>query len=197
VPLQNPDFGPYMQRVRDAKPDALFMWFPSGELANGLLRAYRARGLEAAGIRPLGTSDLVDDMFVDAMGDAAIGLITSAHYSVAHDSPKNKAFLALHRQLYGDKHRPNFMAVAGYDGMALIHDVVKQLGGKIDGDKAMAIIKGAKLDSPRGPITIDPVERDVIQNMYIRKTERRNGELYNIEFATLPDMKDPGKDIAN
>jgi len=193
APLQTVDFGPYMQRIKDARPDALFMWFPSGELANTMLRAFRERGLEAEGIRPLGTSDLVDDMFVDAMGDAAVGLITAGHYSVAHDSAKNKAFLDRYHKLFGTDVRPNFMAVAAYDAMAAIYDVADELKGDVDGEAAMKLFAGMRMESPRGPISIDPETRDIVQNIYIRKTERVDGALYNVEFETLEAVKDPGK----
>ncbi len=197
VPLKNPEFGPYMERVKDAKPDAVFMWFPSGELATSLVKAYRERGLEQAGIKPLGTGDAVDDMFVNAMGDAAVGLITASHYSIAHDSPQNRAFVAGYQRLYGKSIRPNFMAVGGYDGMAVIHQAVKKLDGRIDGAQAIEVMKGLKFESPRGPISFEADVRDIVQNIYIRKVERRDGELYSIEFATLPAVKDPGKDVAH
>lgn len=194
VPLRNPEFGPYMERVKSAKPDAVFMWFPSGDLATALVRAYRERGLDEVGIRPLGTGDAVDDMFVNAMGDAAIGLITASHYSIAHDSPENKAFVAGYQRLFGKSIRPNFMAVGGYDGMAVIHQAIRKLDGKIDGARAIEIMKDLSFESPRGPISFEADVRDIVQNIYIRKVARRDGELYSIEFATLPAVKDPGKD---
>ncbi|HMM51006.1 MAG TPA: ABC transporter substrate-binding protein [Burkholderiaceae bacterium] len=196
VPLKNPEFGPYMERVKAAKPDALFMWFPSGELSTALVRSYRERGLEEAGIKPLGTGDAVDDMFVNSMGDAAIGLITASHYSIAHDSPKNKAFVSGYQQMFGKTIRPNFMAVGGYDGMAVIYEAVKKLGGNTDGTQAIEAMKSLKLESPRGPISFEADVRDIVQNIYIRRVERRNGELYSIEFATLPAIRDPGKDAS-
>lgn len=193
VPLKNPEFGPYMERVKDARPDAVFMWFPSGELATALVRAFRERDMEKAGIKPLGTGDAVDDMFVNSMGEAALGLITASHYSIAHDSPKNKAFVAGYQNLFGKTIRPNFMAVGGYDGMAVIHGAVKQLGSSFGGERAVAAMKAMKFESPRGPISFDN-DRDVVQNIYIRKVERRGGELYSIEFDKLPNVKDPGKE---
>lgn len=196
VPLRNPEFGPYMERVKDAKPDAVFMWFPSGELATALVRAYRERGLEQVGIKPLGTGDAVDDMFVNAMGNSAVGLITASHYSIAHESPMNRDFVAGYRNLFGTAIRPNFMAVGGYDGMAVIHEAVKRLssdGDRIDGERAIEIMRAMEFESPRGPISFDD-DRDIVQNIYIRKVERRDGELYSIEFDKLPNVKDPGKD---
>lgn len=193
VPLKNPEFAPYMQRLKDAKPDAVFLWVPSGDLANALFRSYRERELDKAGIRMIGTSDAVDDMFLNSMGDSVLGVVTAGHYSVAHDSPKNKTFVNAYRDLFGTSIRPNFMAVGGYDGMAAIYEAVKKLGGKIDGDKAMAVLKGLQLESPRGPIVIDLETRDIVQTIYIRRVERWGDELVNAEFAQLSNVKDPGK----
>ncbi|GAA4332896.1 ABC transporter substrate-binding protein [Pigmentiphaga soli] len=193
VPLKSPEFGPYMQRIKDARPDAVFMWFPSGELSRVMLRAYRERGLDKAGIRAISTSDLTDDMFLNAMGDDVVGLVTAGHYSMIHDSPRNKAFVQGYQSLYGTSIRPDFMAAAGYDGMALIVEAVRRLNGRVDGDGAIAAMKGMKLDSPRGPISIDPETRDIVQTIYIRRVEKRGNELYNVEFAQIPDVKDPGK----
>jgi len=194
APLQTLDFGPYMQRIKDARPGAVFMWFPSGELANTMLRAYRERRLEADGIRALGTSDLVDDMFLNDTGDAAIGLITSGHYSLAHDSAKNKAFIERYQRLFGTKIRPNFMAVAAYDGTSAIYQTVTSLAGKTDRDAALKILSNLKMESPRGHIEIDPLTRDIVQDIYIRETKRLgDGQLYSVEFDKFSAVKDPGK----
>ena len=193
VPLKNPEFAPYMQRVKDTKPDAAFLWFPSGELATALFRSYRDRELDKAGIKMIGTSDAVDDMFLNAMGEAAVGVVTAGHYSIAHDSAKNRAFVKAYQSRFGSSIRPNFMAVGGYDGTAAIYEVVKRLKGAIDADEAMAVFKGLQLESPRGPIMIDPETRDIIQTVYIRRVERRGNEFFNVEFDRLPNVKDPGK----
>jgi len=192
MPLTNPDYGPFVQRIKDTKPDAAFVFVPAGESAVGFMKAYAERGLKQAGIKLIATGDMTDDGVIDALGDNALGVITTHHYSAAHDSPENKAFLAAYAAI-DSTHRPNFMAVGGYDAMALIYSVVKQLNGNIDPDKAMAIIKGAKLASPRGPILIEPDTRDVTQNVYVREVKRVNGKLMNVEFATVPMVKDPGK----
>ncbi len=131
---------------------------------------------------------------LEALGDIALGMVTTHHYSAAHDSPENKAYVKAYADLNGDKLRPNFMSVGGYDGMAAIYEVVKQLNGVIDGDKAMAILKGMKLNSPRGPIMIDPQTRDIVQTVYVRRVEKVNGKLYNVEFDKFTMVKDPGKE---
>ena len=193
VPLRNPDFAPYIQRIKDAKPDAVFVFVPAGEQSIAFMKGYRERGLAAAGIKVIATGDLTDDHVLPAMGDATLGVITTFHYSAAHKSPENDAFKKSFAAANPNGGRPNFMAVGAYDGIAAIYEVSKKLNGKIDGDKAMAVLKGMKLNSPRGPIMIDPATRDVVQTVYVRKVEKIGNEPYNIEFDKFPDQKDPGK----
>jgi branched-chain amino acid transport system substrate-binding protein len=189
TPLNGPDFSPFLQRIKDAKPDAMFVFVPAGEQSVGIMKSYRERGLAAAGIKMIGTGDLTDDNVLPAMGDSVLGVITAFHYSTAHDSPANKKFLQTFTKANPNLPRPNFMAIAGYDGMDAIYQVSKKLNGKIDGDKAMEILKGMKIDSPRGPLTIDPTIRDVVQTQYIRRVEKRGNELYNVEFESFPNVK--------
>ncbi len=193
TPLQNPEYAPFIQRVKDAKPDAIFLFLPAGEQGIAFMKGYKERGLAEAGIKLLATGDITDDGVLEAMGDPTLGLITSFHYSAAHDSPENKAFVKAYGEVNGTKLRPNFMAVGGYDGMAAIYEALKKTGGSTDGEKVVAAMKGLKLVSPRGPIMIDPDTRDVVQTIYIRKVEKTSGGLYNIEFEKLADQKDPGK----
>jgi branched-chain amino acid transport system substrate-binding protein len=193
VPLRNPEFAPFIQRIKDAKPEAVFVFVPAGEQGVAFMKGYRERGLAEAGIKVIATGDLTDDHVLPAMGDATLGVITSFHYSVAHDSPENTAFLKSYADANPGGGRPNFMAVAAYDGMGAIYDVASKLNGKIDGDKAMAILKGMKINSPRGPLTIDPQTRDAVQTVYIRKVEKVNGELQNVEFDKFENVKNTGK----
>jgi len=193
TPLQNPDFAPFIQRVKDAKPEAVFLFLPAGEQGIAFMKGYEERGLKQAGIRLIATGDITDDGVLEAMGDATLGLITSFHYSAAHDSPENTAFKKAYAEVNGDKLRPNFMAVAGYDGMALIYAALQKTDGSTDGDKLVAAMKGMKLTSPRGAILIDPETRDIVQTVYIRKVEKTAGGLYNVEFDKFPDQTDPGK----
>lgn len=192
VPLKNPEFGPYIQRVKDSKPQAAFVFFPTGDLPIAFMKSFQERGLAKAGIKLISTGDVLDDGSMDAMGDAPLGVISTYHYSVAHQSPENKAFLAAYKKI-DPISRPNGQAIGAYDGMAAIYAVVKQLNGVIDGDKAMAVLKGLKLNSPRGPIQIDPVTRDIIQNVYVREAKKVDGKYYNIEFETINAVKDPWK----
>jgi branched-chain amino acid transport system substrate-binding protein len=193
VPLRNPEFAPFVQRIKDAKPEAVFMFVPAGEQSIAFMKAFEERGLAKAGIRVIATGDLTDDDVLNSMGEPVLGVITSHHYSAAHDSPENKAFLKAFAEVNKELKRPNFMAVGGYDGMAAIAEVVKKLGNNIDGDKAMEILKNLKMTSPRGPIAIDPATRDIVQTVYIRRVEKVGNEYYNIEFDRFPDVKDPGK----
>jgi branched-chain amino acid transport system substrate-binding protein len=193
TPLRNPEYAPYVQRAKDAKPDAIFLFVPAGQDSIAFMKAFEERGLAQAGIKLIATGDLTDDYVLNSLGDPVIGIVTTGHYSAAHDSPENKAFVKAFGEVAKDLGRPNFMGVGGYDGMAAIAEVVKKLGNAIDGDPAMEILKGMKLASPRGPISIDPATRDIVQTVYVRKVEKRNGELWNIEFDKFPDVKDPGK----
>ena len=193
VPVQSPDFAPYLQRARDANPDGIFVFIP-GSMAGTFARQYAERGLSTSGITLMGTGDLTDDDLLEPMGDPAIGIVTAHQYSVAHPSAVNAAFVAGFKKFAGK--RPNFVAVATYDGMRLIYEALKKTGGDDNGDKLIAAMKGMSFESPRGVITIDPETRDIIQDIYIRRVERKNGELYNVEFAVFPAVKDPVKAAA-
>jgi len=190
VPLANPDFAPFLQRAADAKPDAIFIFVPSGQ-GGTFMKQYSERGLDKAGIKLIGPGDVTDDDLLPGMGDAAIGTVTAHMYSADHSSASNKAYVAAFEKANG--FRPNFMSVGGYDGMNLIYEALKKTGGKADGDSLIAAMKGMKWESPRGPISIDPETRDIVQNIYIRKVEKKAGQLYNVEFQTFESVKDFGK----
>jgi branched-chain amino acid transport system substrate-binding protein len=190
-PLANPDFAPFLQRAADEKPDAIFVFVPSGQ-GGTFVKQFVERGLDKAGIKIIGPGDVMDDDLLNGMGDAVIGTVTAHIYSADHNSPLNKEFVAAFEKANNGL-RPNFMAVGGYDGMNLIYEALKKTGGKTDGDSLIAAIKGLSWESPRGPISIDPQTRDIVQNVYIRKVEKKNGQLYNVEFATFPAVKDPVK----
>lgn len=192
VPLKNPEFSPFVQKVKDARPEAVFVFVPAGELAVGFMKAYRERELAKAGIKLLSTGDVTEDGVLEALGDNALGVISTHQYSMAHDSAENKAFLAAYAQV-APQQRPNFMAVGGYDGMAAVYEVVRRLDGKVDGDRAMAVLKGLKIASPRGPIQIDAETRDIVQDVYVREVKKVGGKLYNVEFDRFPAVRDPGK----
>jgi len=191
VPLKNPDFAPFLQRVKDDAPDAVFVFVPSGFGAI-FMKQFVERGLDKSGIKLIGTGDVTDDDQLADIGDSALGAVTTHHYSVAHDSPENKAFVEAFEKANNGL-RPNFMAVAAYDGMALIYKALETTKGDTDGDKLLAAMKGASWVSPRGKVTIDPETRDIVQTIYVRKVEKVNGQLYNVEFDSIPDVKDPYK----
>lgn len=190
TPMQNPDFAPFLQRAKDAKPDALFIFVPSGQ-GTAVMKQFAERGLAAAGIKLIGTGDVVDDDILDTIGAPALGVVTSFHYSAAHPSPENKAYVDAFMKANNGM-RPNFMSVGGYDGMHLIYEAVKKTGGSLDGEKLIAAMKGMSWVSPRGPMSIDPATRDVVQTVYIRKVEMQDGHYWSIEFDKIDNVKDPG-----
>jgi branched-chain amino acid transport system substrate-binding protein len=193
VPLAAPDFAPFLQRAADAKPDAIFIFVPSGQ-GGTFMKQYAERGLDKAGIKVIGPGDVTDDDQLAGMGDATIGVVTAHFYSADHNSAMNKAYVAAFEK--ANNFRPAFMSVGGYDGMHLIYEALKKTGGKADGDSLIAAMKGMKWESPRGPISIDPETRDIIQNIYVRKVEKKGGQLYNVEFETFEAVKDPVKAAA-
>ena len=191
VPLRSPDFAPFLQKVRDLKPDALFVFVPSGAGA-AVMKQFLERGMDKAGIKLIGTGDITDDDQLNDMGDGALGVVTSHHYSAAHPSALNKKFVSAFEKA-NPSMRPNFMAVGGYDGMHVIYEALKASKGQGGGDGLLAAMKGQIFESPRGPMFIDAQTRDVVHNVYIRKVEKVGGELHNVEIETFKDVKDPGK----
>jgi branched-chain amino acid transport system substrate-binding protein len=190
VPLANPDFAPFLQRARDANPDTLFVFVPAGQ-AGTFAKQFAERGLDKAGIKLIGPGDIVDDNDLPGMSDAMLGVVTAGIYSVLHNSPTNKEYVAAFKKANG--FRPNFISLGGYDGMHLVYEALKKTQGKTDGEALITAMKGMKWESPRGPISIDPETRDIVQNVYIGKIEKVDGELYNVEFATFDAVKDPLK----
>jgi branched-chain amino acid transport system substrate-binding protein len=197
VPIQNPDFTPYMQRVKDAKPDALMVFIPAGKTATAVMKAFNDIGLDKAGIKLIGPGDITTDEELPNMGDVALGVTTVFHYSAAADRPANKRFVAAWKKEYGAASTPNFVAAAAWDGMDAIFHVVKVQKGKIDPEKTMELLKAYKNpNSPRGPISIDPETRDIVQNEYLREVRKVGGQLANVELETVATaVKDPWKEM--
>ncbi len=189
-PLRNPDFAPFLQKVRDLNPDALFVFLPSGQGA-AFMKQFAERGLDKSGIRLIATGDVTDDDQLNDMGDVALGVVTSHHYSASHPSAANRKFVDAFQA--ANKFRPNFMAVAGYDGMRVITKALEATRGAGGGDALLAAMKGQVFESPRGPVMIDAQTRDIVQDVYIRKVERVNGALFNQEFDVQKAVKDPNK----
>jgi branched-chain amino acid transport system substrate-binding protein len=190
IPLANPDFAPFLQRIGDLKPDTAFIYFP-GTQAPIFAKQFAERGLGKSGVKIIGPGDLTDDDDLNNMGDQMLGMITAGPYSAAHDSALNKAYVAAIEQ--AGNFRPDFVSLGGYDGMHLIYEALKKTGGNADGDALIAAMKGMAWESPRGPISIDPDTRDIVCNIYIRKVEKLNGQLWNTEFETYRAVKDPMK----
>ena len=196
IPLANPDFVPFMQRAKDATPDVVFSFVPAGRQATQIMKAYGDLGLDKAGIKFIGPGDITTDEELPNMGDVALGVITMHHYSAAATRPANKAFIAAWKKEYGEKSWPSFMSVGAWDAMDAIYHVIREQKGKIDPERTMALVKKYKNpNSPRGPISIDPETRDIIQNEYMREVKKVGGQLANVEFETFPQVKDPWKEL--
>jgi branched-chain amino acid transport system substrate-binding protein len=196
MPPPTMDFAPFLQRVKDAKPEALFVFVPAGKSATALMKGFGDLGLDKAGIKLIGPGDITTDEELPNMGDVPLGVITMFHYSAAGDRPANKRFVEAYQKEYGPKAWPNFISVGAWDGMQAICDVVRAQGGKVDPDKTMLLLRGWKNpNSPRGPIEIDPRTRDIVQNEYVRETKRVGGIMKNVELETIPMVKDPWKEF--
>lgn len=192
TPVKNPDFAPFLQKIKDAKPDAVFLFVPPGEQTVAFTKGFVERDLAKAGIRIVATGDLTEEDILDAVGDNALGIVNSLQYSEVHDSPENKAYVQAYYKAY-PKDRPNYMSVSGYDGLQLIAKTLAKTGGDASGDKFIAAAKGMSWTSPRGVISVDPATRDIVQTIYIRKVQKVNGKLQNVEFDKVVNLKDPGK----
>ena len=197
IPLANLDFAPYMQRIRDAKPDALFAFNPAGKQATAAMKAYGDLGLAKAGIRYIGPGDLTTDEELQGMGEVALGVVTAHHYSAAGDRPANRAFVAAYKKEYGEKLFPGFMAVGAWDALDAIFHAIRQQNGKVDPDRSMELLRNYKNpNSPRGPIAIDPETRDIVQNEYLREVRKVGNVFANVEIETIATMiKDPYKEL--
>lgn len=193
IPLLSPEFAPYVQRIKDAHPQAVFLFLPTGQQPTGFVRQFIQLGLRDARIKLLGGSEIIDDQAIGMLGSDALGVISTQVYSYAHPSAFNRQYVKDWKALYGLHPRPDFMSVAAYDGMAAIYAVVKQLNGNIDPEKAMAVFKTLKFESPRGPIEVDPATREMIESVYIRRVEKVGGEIVNKEIVEFPRVKDPGR----
>jgi branched-chain amino acid transport system substrate-binding protein len=190
IPLANPDFAPFLQRIGDIKPDTAFIYFP-GTQAPIFAKQFAERGLAKSGIKVIGPGDLTDDDDLNNMGDQMLGMITAGPYSAAHDSALNKAYVAGIQKANG--FRPDFVSLGGYDGLHLIYEALKKTGGNSEGDALIAAMKGMAWESPRGPVSIDPDTRDIVSDIYIRKVVKIDGQLWSEEFETYPNVKDPMK----
>jgi len=199
IPLANPDFIPFMQRAKDAKPDAIFGFVPAGKQATAIMKAYGDLGLDKAGVKFIGPGDITTDEELPNMGDVPLGVLTVFHYSAAADRPANKAFIAAWHKEYGANSTPSFMSVGAWDGMDAIYYAIREQKGKVDPDRTMELLKQYKsADSPRGPISIDPETRDIVQNEYLREVRKVGGKLENVELETVQAaVKDPWKIINN
>ncbi|HEX7007252.1 MAG TPA: ABC transporter substrate-binding protein [Alphaproteobacteria bacterium] len=191
IPVANPDFSAFVQRAKNADPEAIYIWVPGGAQPAAIGKALAERGINPTNTKILGQGELTHDDALKAMGDGAIGIITGYHYDYSHDSKINKDFVAAYNADYN--RNPDIYSVGAYDGMHLIYETLKKTGGKTDGEALIGAAKGMKWESPRGPISIDPETRDIVETVYIRRVEKVNGKLINVEFAKIENVKDPVK----
>jgi len=187
--VANPDFSSYVQRAKDLNPEGIFVMIPGGAMPGAFGKALAERGIDLKKTKVMGQMEIADEHALASMGDAALGIITVAHYDYTHESKMNDAFVKAYNAEYG--RNPDFFSVGGYDGMHLIYAALEKANGKTDGDSLIAAAKGLKWESPRGPISIDPETRDIIQNVYIRRVEKVGGKLVNVEIATFDNVKNP------
>jgi branched-chain amino acid transport system substrate-binding protein len=193
VPVSTRDFSPFLRRIKDAKPDAVFTFLPAGEPIISFMKGFASANLAQSGIKVLATEGWADDDTLAAVGDAAIGAISTGYYSTDHQSPMNRRFVTSFSKIGDGKIRPNFIGVAAHDAMRLIYEGIRKQNGKVDPEQMIAAAKGFEFESPRGPAQIDKDTRDIVQNVYVRRVEKVDGKLVNREFDTVPMVKDPGK----
>jgi branched-chain amino acid transport system substrate-binding protein len=191
-PVANPDFSAFVQRAKDANPDAIYIWIPGGTQPAAVGKALAERGIDPSKVRILGQDALADESALKSMGDLSLGMTTVANYDYNHPSAKNKEFVKAYNDAYG--RNPDFFSAGGYDGVHLIYETLKKTGGKADGESLIAAAKGMKWESPRGPMMIDPETRDVVETIYIRRVEKVDGKLVNVDIDKVENVKDPVKE---
>jgi branched-chain amino acid transport system substrate-binding protein len=190
-PVANPDFSAFVQRAKDINPESIVVFIPGGAQPAALGKALAERGIDLNKTKVLGSGETTAEQALKSMGDSALGIITAWHYIWTNPSPKNVAFSKLFNEMH--KRNPDFFSIGGYDGMHAIYEALKKTSGNADGDALIAAAKGLKWDSPRGPMSIDPETRDVVQTVYIRRVEKVGGQLVNVQFDKLENFKDPFK----
>jgi len=191
-PVANPDFSAFVQRAKDVNPDGIFVFVPGGVQPAALGKTLAERGIDPRKTRVMGQGELTDDNALKSMGDAGLGIITVFHYDYNHNSAMNREFVKAYNEAYGGRN-PDLFSIGGWDGMHLIYEALKKTGGKTDAESLIAAAKGMRWESPRGPISIDPETRDIVQTVYIRRVEKVGGALRNVEFDKVENVKDPVK----
>jgi branched-chain amino acid transport system substrate-binding protein len=190
-PVANPDFAAFIQRAKDLNPESIVIFVPGGAQPAALGKALAERGIDPKKTKILGSGETTAEAALKSMGDAGLGIITAWHYDYKADNARNREFVKVFNEMHG--RNPDFFSIGGYDGMHVIYEALKKTGGKTDGDSLIAAAKGLKWESPRGPMSIDPETRDVVQNIYIRRVQKVGGELVNVPFDKIENVKDPVK----
>jgi branched-chain amino acid transport system substrate-binding protein len=187
--VQNPDFSAYVQRAKDLNPQAMFVFVPGGAQPGALGKALAERGIDTDKIKVMGQLEITDEHALKSMGDSALGILTSGHYDISHKSKMNEDFVKAYRAEFNRD--PDFFSVGAWDGMQAIYAALKKTNGNTQGEALTKAAEGMAWESPRGPISIDPQTRDIVQNVYVRKVEKQDGKLVNVEIDTIPNVKDP------
>jgi len=190
-PVANPDFSAFVQRAKDLNPESIMIFIPGGAQPAALGKAFAERGVDPKKTKILGSGETTAEAALKSMGDAGIGIITAWHYDYMSSHPLNREFVKVFNEMHG--RNPDFFSIGGYDGMHVIYEALKKTGGKTDGDSLIAAAKGLKWESPRGPMSIDPETRDVVQTIYIRRVQKVGNELVNVPFDKVENVKDPVK----
>src|SRR3954452_11648847 len=191
MPIANPDFSAFVQRAKDLEPESIYIWVPGGAQPAALGKTLAERGVDPQKIKVLGQGEFTEDQALKSMGEAALGIITAFHYDPTHDSAMNKAFVKSYNEAYG--RNPDIYSIGGWDGMHAIYEALKKTGGKTDAEALVGAAKGLAWESPRGPISIDPETRDIVQTVYIRRVGKVDGKIVNVEFDKIENVKDPVK----
>jgi branched-chain amino acid transport system substrate-binding protein len=191
TPLANPDFAPFVQRIKDANPESIFVFVPGGSQPAALGKAFAEREIDPNKIKIMSSGEAVDETAIKGLGELAIGRLSAQHYDYNHRSPKNEAFVKAYNAEFN--RNPDFFSVGGFDGMHVVYEALKKTSGKADGDSLVQAAKGMQWESPRGPMLIDPETRDVVQTIYIRRVEKIDGKIVNVDIDEIENVKDPVK----
>ncbi len=190
-PVANQDFSAFVQRAKDANADAIYIWTPGGPQPAAIGKALAERGIDSNKTKILGQGELTSEDALKNMGEAGLGIITAFHYDYNHQSSTNTAFVKSYKESFG--RNPDMFSAGAFDGMHVIYEALKKTGGKTDGESLVEAAKGMEWESPRGPMAIDPATRDVVQTVYIRRVEKIGGQIVNVEFDKVENVKDPFK----
>jgi branched-chain amino acid transport system substrate-binding protein len=189
IPLNTVDYAPFAERVARSNADVVQVFIPPGPAAVSFTRGLLTQGVRDKGTIVMGVGE-TDEAFLPSYDDSVIGIYSSFHYSRVIDSKENQQFKQQLAAKFGDGVAADAFVVQGYDGMhAVLRMIETQAGKPFDATAAVEAMKGYTWNGPRGPMVIDADNRDIVENMYIRRVERVNGKLENVIVETYPAVK--------